>query len=525
MGNDKDPQVSLDPQRAVRQEPDPGESRSDEALMYPSSLLDTHSGFSRDSESKSPSSTKMHQCPYCSTMFTRHHNLKSHLLTHIREKPYYCDVCDSRFRRLYDLKNHLKLHRGERPHTCPKCHRSFARGDALARHSRYAGACVGREKESEGALKSANSTSEPLSTADPAIQSDPMPQAPTFSTVNNLLTRFAGHGKKTEVENIYRDVLEWSEKALPAKHTSTSDSVNKPASSHQAQALYAAAEEDSKRVWKDTQSPSARISPCGSESNLSKTSSIASSAWSGSSISSASSYAGDALMAALDEITDIILRDEELHDLFEEAFIKQSPEKVSRNGVGLLKWLGRRLMVTAKKPVEKEAARIFLSQRHGQWVMHRIALKIGHNPSEKGRQGQIASDVESETSIGSDDSQQVTEGMPKQDIDAVKSFLESSDAFARLKEELGDFISPFRSEAMWKKTLWIGEQQVRFELRGTALQRTKVDKLKSALEEHLKLPILWWPLKQPRKSLRSDKVRMILPCVSRICCPYLKVLY
>ena len=97
----------------------------------------------RQGGSRSPPNKK-HRCPYCSTEFTRHHNLKSHLLTHSQEKPYVCSTCQSRFRRLHDLKRHAKLHTGERPHICDQCGRKFARGDALARHNKGPGGCAGR---------------------------------------------------------------------------------------------------------------------------------------------------------------------------------------------------------------------------------------------------------------------------------------------------------------------------------------------------------------------------------------------
>lgn len=127
---------------------------SNKAVSYPNLFLQPQTsqgnrgmslpGSSMRQGTRSPSSNKKHRCPYCSTEFTRHHNLKSHLLTHSQEKPYVCSTCNSRFRRLHDLKRHTKLHTGERPHICPKCNRKFARGDALARHNKGPGGCAGR---------------------------------------------------------------------------------------------------------------------------------------------------------------------------------------------------------------------------------------------------------------------------------------------------------------------------------------------------------------------------------------------
>ncbi|KAK6435488.1 Transcriptional regulatory protein sin3 [Oleoguttula sp. CCFEE 5521] len=148
-------------------------------------------GYDQHSQPVPSSASKRHKCPYCSTDFTRLHNLKSHLLTHAQEKPYICQTCSARFRRLHDLERHTKLHTGERPHTCPKCGRRFARGDALARHTKVEGGCVGKGSSSDGddqfSDQGENATNDPMDSENHATLVSDMHSDALLSTASPSL--------------------------------------------------------------------------------------------------------------------------------------------------------------------------------------------------------------------------------------------------------------------------------------------------------------------------------------------------
>ncbi len=339
-------------------------------------------------------------------------------------------------------------------------------------------------------------------------------------------------------------------------------SVDNLASVLRDQGKHEAAEEIDRQAVKRTTLPSSSIFKDSDQSDSSETTSVASSTWSEFSKSSASSYASasDMLVAALDEVIAVFMSDEELRCLFAEAFTKQDRHRVSTKGARLLKWLGRRLVMAANTPAEKEAAKFFFSRRRDQAIIDKIAQGITTISSGEERQEQVEEEVRqqeatkqekvelylqqqmgkptinleseetpalttetmSDTSSDSEDEDKDKQPTVQLNIDAVKLFLKSSDAFARFKEEFEDFINPFRSEAMWTKTLWNGGERVRFEHSSNVPRLTNIDKLKIAAEEKLGMPILWWPLKQPRKHLSSSKVRIIWICVGHRSSPHLE---
>lgn len=79
--------------------------------------------------------------PNCGKFFKRRYNVRSHIQTHLCDRPYLCEICQATFVRPHDLRRHEKCHQDEKPFKCP-CSKTFTRHDALQRH-RSRMICVG----------------------------------------------------------------------------------------------------------------------------------------------------------------------------------------------------------------------------------------------------------------------------------------------------------------------------------------------------------------------------------------------
>lgn len=85
-------------------------------------------------EKTTPSVAKLRQCPYCSYSTTVTTNLKNHLCTHTKEKPYACDRCSYSAITKQTLEDHIRTHTGERPFSCPYCPYNAINKKRLKRH-------------------------------------------------------------------------------------------------------------------------------------------------------------------------------------------------------------------------------------------------------------------------------------------------------------------------------------------------------------------------------------------------------
>ncbi|KAK9468319.1 hypothetical protein V1512DRAFT_259220 [Lipomyces arxii] len=69
----------------------------------------------------------------CGKTFGRRYNIRTHIQTHLSDRPHVCATCDARFVRQHDLRRHEKKHEGKKPYVC-RCGKAFARQDAMMRH-------------------------------------------------------------------------------------------------------------------------------------------------------------------------------------------------------------------------------------------------------------------------------------------------------------------------------------------------------------------------------------------------------
>ncbi|MCH0629909.1 C2H2-type zinc finger protein [Kocuria palustris] len=90
-----------------------------------------------------PDENKTYTCTYreCGKKFTRRYNVRSHIQTHLCDRPFACTYCTKKFVRQHDLNRHVKGHLEARHCKCP-CGKEFARLDALKKH-RERNICAG----------------------------------------------------------------------------------------------------------------------------------------------------------------------------------------------------------------------------------------------------------------------------------------------------------------------------------------------------------------------------------------------
>ncbi|KAK9370968.1 hypothetical protein V1509DRAFT_615377, partial [Lipomyces kononenkoae] len=102
-----------------------------------------------DSYVEGPGADGKYICKFqdCGKKFGRKYNIRTHIQTHLSDKPHLCTVCGSRFVRHHDLRRHSKTHEDMKPFVCP-CGKGFARQDALTRH-RLRQICAGGLKSPE----------------------------------------------------------------------------------------------------------------------------------------------------------------------------------------------------------------------------------------------------------------------------------------------------------------------------------------------------------------------------------------
>lgn len=89
-----------------------------------------------------PDENKAFTCTFanCGKKFTRRYNVRSHIQTHLSDRPFICNFCPKSFVRQHDLNRHVKSHMVSSHCKC-KCGREFTRVEGYRKHLSN-GVCV-----------------------------------------------------------------------------------------------------------------------------------------------------------------------------------------------------------------------------------------------------------------------------------------------------------------------------------------------------------------------------------------------
>lgn len=79
---------------------------------------------------------KKYTCHVCDKIIVSLECFKTHMRTHLGEKPFACDVCQKAFSAKKYLITHRRVHTGEKPYHCDLCGKCFSQKGTLNSHRR-----------------------------------------------------------------------------------------------------------------------------------------------------------------------------------------------------------------------------------------------------------------------------------------------------------------------------------------------------------------------------------------------------